>query len=428
VYWIYSFLLFVGFLIYAPAYFFRLRIGRRERLYLADRLGLRLPPPNPGRPLLWIHAVSVGEVLSLKKLVPEIKSRHPSWLIYFSVLTDTGYRVAKKALPQADAVFFVPFDFYLIVKRFFKILKPELFLLAESEFWPNLLRAAGKNVSAVLLINGRISDRSYRRYRRLKPLAKRLLRSISLYLVQSEIDEQRLKEIGVPPDLIKVAGNLKADVLLPEFKPEDEKARREMLGLPEWKRLIVAGSTHRGEEALILKAYQMARKKREDLLLVIAPRHPQRACEIEEMAAKEGLMVRRRTSLKTGDQPDVLIIDTIGELASLYALADIAFIGGSLVPHGGQNLLEPAFYGKPVFFGPHMDNFAFLAREFVRAGAARIVRSEKDLAEVFRLEDEAALRDMGRRAGDVLQSLRGATERTLSEIERLMDRARKEKL
>jgi len=420
VYSLYSFLLFFVFLFYAPIYFFRTKLWRKERLYLRERLGLRLPPKSSAGPSLWIHAVSVGEVLSLRKLLAQVKNRHPSWRIYFSTLTNTGYRIAKEKLIEADSVFFIPLDFAFVVKRFFRVLSPQLLVLAESEFWPNLLRSAKKSCQASLLINGRISLRSFKAYRRLKPLSLKVLENIDLFLVQTEQDKERIGDLGVDPKRIKVAGNLKAEVNLPSPGREDIQALKKKHGIPESKKVIVAGSTHRGEEELILEAFMEARKEREDLLLIIAPRHPERTGDVRKICLKLGLKTRRKTAPAPQEPWDVLLLDTIGELASFYALADLTFVGGSLVPHGGQNFMEPAFYEKPVFLGPHLDNFAVLADEFLRSGAARVVSGREDLAEAFRMKDEASLREMGKRAKALLNSLQGATEKTLQMIESLM--------
>ena len=422
-YWIYAWLLSLAFLLYTPVYFLRMRVGRRERLYLAERLGLRLPPRNPGAPLVWIHAVSVGEVLSLRGLLAELKKRHPGWRIYFSSLTNSGYRVAREKLSSADSVFFLPLDFAWIVRRFFSVIRPDILVLTESEFWPNLLRIGKIRSRAVLLINGRMSQRSFRKHRRWRLLSKKLLANIDLFLVQTLGDKERLEAIGVPADRIETAGNLKAEVNLPLFDPADLEGMKSNLGLSGSKKIIVAGSTHRGEENLLLSGFQKSKKDRNDLLLIIAPRHPQRTGEVEKIACGLGLRVARKTSVDSSVSWDVLILDTIGELASFYALADLAFVGGSLIPHGGQNLLEPAFYSKPIFFGPHMDNFAPLAAEFVCSHAAGMVSSLAEIAEAFRMADEIALREMGHRARKLLDSLRGATERTLTEIEMRMPSA-----
>lgn len=402
----------------------RLKLGDQESLYLRERLGLRRPSVrSPARgSAIWIHAVSVGEVLSLRHLVSEIKRRHPDWRIYFSTLTTTGYRVAKEEMSVADAVFLIPLDFGWIVRRFFSALQPRLFIVTESEFWPQLLRRAARTCSSVLLINGRISHRSFRRYRRLGNLARRFLRPIDRFLVQTESDRQRLVRIGLPPGRIEVAGNLKADICLPPMSSEERETLKRGIGLSPEKKVIVAGSTHRGEEEKILKAFKEARAVRQSLRLVIAPRHPQRSAEVEIIAKALSLKVVRKKQIEPGGPWDVLILDTIGELARLYALADLAFIGGSLVPHGGQNLLEPAFYGKPLLFGPHMENFAFLADLFVRQGAARVVKDRVELEEDFLMKDGKELAERGIRARELLISLQGATERTIRVIESSMER------
>jgi len=350
----------------------------------------------------------------------QIKKRHPSWRVYFSTLTNTGYRIAKEKLPQVDSVFFIPLDFAFTVKRVFRALNPQLLVLAESEFWPNLLRIAKRKCRATLLINGRISLRSFKSYRRLKPLSLKVLENIDFFLVQTEQDKERIEDLGIDPKRIKVAGNLKAEVSLPSLGREEIQALRKNFGIPEFKKIIVAGSTHKGEEEIILEAFGEARKEKGDLMLIIAPRHPERAGEVEKISVNLGLNVVRRTSAPP-DQPwDVLVLDTIGELAHLYALADLTFVGGSLVAHGGQNFMEPAFYEKPVFLGPHLGNFALLADQFLRSGAARVVSGKKDLAEAFLMKDEKSLQDMGKRAKALLNALQGATERTLQSIENLM--------
>ncbi len=407
--------------IYAPVYALRMKFGRKERLYLSERLGIKLPGALPGEPSIWIHAVSVGEVLSLRRLISELKRKHPSWPVYFSTLTNTGYRIAKQQLPEADAIFLVPLDLGWTVRRFFSRLRPDLFILAESEFWPHLLRQAKKTCRSVLLINGRISQRSFKRYFRFRVLAKPLLSQLDRFLVQTDSDRRRLETIGLPSERVEVAGNLKADIQLPAVTPEEIEDLKKKIGVPPGKRLIVAGSTHKGEEEQILRAFSEARRSHQDLLVVIAPRHPQRSAEVQRIATGLSLRVIRRTQADPDRTWDVLILDTIGELAKFYALADLAFVGGSLVPHGGQNLLEPAYYAKPLVFGPYMENFAPLAEEFSRSGAARIVRTQSDLQEIFLMNDRAALEDMGTKAQDLLSSLQGATDKTIQIIESFLE-------
>jgi 3-deoxy-D-manno-octulosonic-acid transferase len=420
VYAFYSCLLLISLLIYIPVYFVRIRLLRGGRLFLRDRLGQRLRDDGTQKLSLWIHAVSVGEVLSLQNLIKKIKEKHPTWTIHFSTLTNTGMRMAKEKLTDADNIFFVPLDFKHVVRRFFNTLRPKVFVLAESEFWPNLLREARRQTKGVLLINGRISSRSIKRYSRFKFLAKKILNNIDLFLVQTEKDKENLERIGVNSGVVEVVRNLKSEVNLPILIEEDLLKLKNDLSIPATKKIIVAGSTRKGEEKELVEAYARARSADENLLLILAPRHPERFDEVERICKDFPFKVMRRTQVSPNKQWDILILDTMGELAHFYALSDVSFIGGSLVPWGGQNLLEPAFYQKPIFFGPHMDNFAFLAEKFVQSGAARIVNKNKDLDEMFLIRDEKSLKNMGRSARETLNSLQGATEKTLKAIEAMM--------
>lgn len=379
-----------------------------------------VPGRDERRKAVWIHAVSVGEVLSLQSLVRELRARHPSWEIFFSTLTNTGSEMARQKLKAADHIFHVPFDFGWSVRRAFRSIRPSVLLLAESEFWPNLLREAKRSGASVILANGRVSDRSFRRYRVLKRLAARLWGYVDLFLVQTGQDKARFEALGVPPGRVKVAGNLKCETRLKDWSRAELGRLRKQIGLSARAKVIVAGSTREGEEAQLLEAFREGRRRRKDIFLIIAPRHLDRADEVEKLCRAAGWTVRRRTRLRPGQAWDVLILDTLGELAHFYALGDAAFVGGSLVPWGGHNILEPAYYGKPIFFGPHMHNFAFLAETFTREGAARVVRSRSDLARVFALTNEASLKAMGARARRTLASLQGATAKTVESIERSM--------
>lgn len=419
-YVVYSLLLFLSFAVYIPVYFVRLRMMKGERLYLKERMGFSLPQTQSDSPALWIHAVSVGEVLSLQGLVRKIKEKHPGWIIYFSTLTNTGMRVAKDKLAEVDHIFFIPLDFKRIVNKTFKRLNPRVFILAESEFWPNLLREAKRQTRGVLLINGRISSKSFKRYRRMKRWMISILKNIDHFLVQTEKEKLRLEELGIAPERVEIAGNLKSEINLPRHDPKDLLQLKRNLNIPEGKKLVLAGSTRKGEEERLCKAFAAARSKDENLLLILAPRHPERAKDVEKICRTFSLQTERRTALIPDRPWDVLILDTLGELAQFYALCDMAFVGGSLVPWGGHNLMEPAFYGKPVFFGPHMENFAHLAGTFVEAGAAQVVSSDEDLTEMFLNRDEDRLACMAASASKALNSLQGATERTLQVIEEMM--------
>jgi len=379
-----------------------------------------LPKERSQRKSIWIHAVSVGEVLSLQNLIQELRAKHPGEEINFSSLTNTGLRMAKEKLQGVDNIFFVPLDFVSVVRKYFKTFNPKLFVLAESEFWPNLLRVAKKHGCPVLLINGRISERSFRRYSRLRLLAKKVLKNIDLFLVQTEEDKERLEKIGLDSLQVEVAGNLKAEIDLPLLTNKEISSLKKNFTIPEGKKVIVAGSTCKGEEELLLSAFSKARKARNDLLLILAPRQPGRFNEVERISKDFPFSVRRRTKLSSDDKWEVLILDTIGELAHFYALSDVAFVGGSLVSWGGHNLLEPAFYKKPIFFGPFMKNFAYLAEKFVQSEAARITHNQEDLVEMFLMKDEKSLSEMGDKAKQTLDSLKGATQKTLKAIEAML--------
>ncbi|MEA3421254.1 MAG: 3-deoxy-D-manno-octulosonic acid transferase [Acidobacteriota bacterium] len=402
---------------YILIYFVKLKLLKRENLYLCERLGFRLPKGQNQRKSLWIHAVSVGEVLSLQNLTIEIKKRHPDWVIYFSSLTNTGMRMAKEKLFEADNIFFIPIDFQCVTRKFFKALKPKLFILAESEFWPNLLKTAREYTDGVLLINGRISTDSFKRFKRFKFLMKKVLSNIDFFLVQTEREKEGLEKIGISPEYIEVSGTLKSEISLPVLDKKSISKLKKDLSIPETKKVILAGSTRKGEEEKLLEAYAKAKEIRKDILLILAPRHLERACEVERICKKFSFNVMKRTSVYQGLQWDILILDSLGELAQFYALSDVSFIGGSLVPWGGQNLLEPAFYSKPIFFGLHMDNFAYLAEKFVNSGAAQIIYKDEELIELFLFKDENRLREMGNKAKEILNSLQGATKRTLEVIE-----------
>jgi len=420
VYILYSCLLFFALLALLPVYVFRKEALRGESLHLGQRLGFVRPRRNPRRRAVWIHAVSVGEVLSLQSLVRRLRARHPSWEIFFSTLTETGYRQAREKLRAVDHLFFVPFDFGWSVRRVLRAVRPSVLVLAESEFWPNLLRQARRHSAAVLLANGRISDRSFGRYRKLKLLTRFLWPNVSRFLVQTAQDKSRLEALGVESRRVEVSGNLKSEVSLQAMTPAAVRRMKARLGLSVKGKVVVAGSTRPGEEEALVKGFAEARRRRDDVCLILAPRHPDRIAEVERICAGAGFAVCRRTEARPGRRWDILVLDTMGELAHFYALGDAAFIGGSLVPWGGHNILEPAYYGKPVFFGPHMHNFSYLAGVFLRAGGAAVVTEGKDLAEVFSFRREKAMKAMGLRAKRTLDSLQGATDRTIEAIEHLM--------
>ncbi|MHB8055022.1 MAG: 3-deoxy-D-manno-octulosonic acid transferase [Candidatus Aminicenantales bacterium] len=403
-----------------PVYFVRRRLRRGEALHLKERLGFVLPVPKGGRPFVWIHAVSVGEVLSLQSLVRRIRETRPDWEIGFSVLTHSGYKMALGKIKDADHIFFLPFDLDWSVRRIFSRLKPSLLVLAESEYWPRLLKETGRRGCPVLVVNGRVSFRTFKRMRRLRFPARRLLSAVSCFLVQTPLDRERLEEIGVPSGKIQVAGNLKCETRLPELTAAEITADKTALGIPEGDKVIVAGSVHPGEGQTLIEAFRTARRRHPGIRLVLAPRHPEKFADLPGDPSLAEFAIQKKTGLDPSRPWDILLLDTIGELARVYAACDVAFIGGSLVPWGGQNLLEPAFYGKPIIFGPHMHNFAALAETFELGGGAKTVRTAEEIAAYFAFEDPVGMKEMGRTSREILLSLQGATERALQAMESMM--------
>jgi len=413
-------------------------LRHKYRRSLPERLGRVATWTGPVPPI-WLHAVSVGEVMAATPLALELASRRPDLPLLVSTVTDTGRAVAEQRLPARQYVFF-PLDFGWAVRPALDRLRPRAVLLTETEIWPNFIRACGMRGIPVVLINGRISPRSFSRYRRVRPLFARVLQGIGLFCMQTSQDAARILELGAPEDRVHVVGNLKFDLAMAGHTGEG-LAVRTMLGLPNARPVLVAGSTHRGEEESVLKAFQAARRAAADLVLLLAPRHPERLAEVEGLLAQAGLQWVRRSRLPappapacaTADRsrqaglpveelPPVILLDTMGELAKLYAAGTIVYVGGSLVPIGGHNVLEAAAYARPVLFGPHMGNFAEMARLFLEQGAGLQVRDATELGEqIVRLFAEPAVaRRMGEVGRRIVDTHRGASRRTVDLLETVL--------
>ena len=345
-------------------------------------------------------------------LAKELRARHPEIPLLVSTATETGRSVAEQRLPAERFVFF-PLDFGWAVAPALDRLRPRLVLLTETEIWPNFLAACAERGVALAVVNGRISPRSFRRYRLARPWLSRILRDIRLFCMQSEDDAARILALGAVADRVRVTGNVKFDLPAGQVNPAEVRGR---LGLPKSRRLVVGGSTHRGEEEPLLRAFTGALASRPDLCLLLAPRHPDRLEEVERLVARFRLGCLRRSRLPGPplDGVGVVLLDTVGELASLYAAAQVVFIGGSLIPHGGQNLLEPAAHGRPVLHGPSMHNFAEMRALFDGAGAALQVEGAEDLQRHLEalLDDSERADRMGETGRAILDAHRGATRRT----------------
>ena len=387
--------------------------GAALRFY-NDVLGL------PSEPRCWIHAVSVGESAAAVPLVEGIRQRWPELGIVVSTITPTGARIVGERLAGTATHRFFPIDLPGPVRHALDATRPHFFIAIETELWPNFLRALARRGIPAMIANGRISDRSFRRYGWVRGLMRRVLANVSVFAMQTEEDARRIIALGAPPARVVVTGNLKSD-LLPDAAGEDAAAWRGRLRLAADARLWIAGSTHRGEETLVLDAFLHARARRPELALLLAPRHPERVEEVETLIRERGLAAVRRSRLPADAAPGaVVILDTVGELAALYALAEIVFVGGSLVPIGGHNVLEPAMRGKPVLVGPHMSNFREGAELLQRSGGGLVVKDGPELErEVARLLDDRALaRRMGEAARQAFAGRQGAVSATLDLVGR----------
>ena len=429
-YAVYSVLIVLFFAVTSPYLLYQAIRYRKYVRSLRQRLGyLPLSFNLDGDDSIWIHAVSVGEVLTARALLPELRERYPRLRIFLSTTTMTGQQVARNNLQYVDEVFYFPFDLRFIVRRTLRLVRPKLFIVMETEIWPNLLRACREAGVKTVLVNGRISSRSYPRYRMARGFFRVVLSDIDRFCMQSAESARRIVEIGADPARVLVTGSLKFDSLdIPGAAgAAADRGRNRVLRYfriaPE-RPVVMAASTLKGEEEPVFEAFQRIRANRSNALLIIAPRKPERFDEVERIARRGGWNVARRSELRVDAEPrnDVIVLDTIGELAQLYQIGTVVFVGGSLVDAGGHNILEPAVFGKPIVFGPHMENFAEIAQAFLEQGAAVQVKSGRELetALLELLGDPVRRASLGAAARALVEANRGARAKSLGAIAQLM--------
>ena len=376
-------------------------------------------------PVLWIHAVSLGEVVAVVPLVKALQERYPNWSFLVSTITETGREAVEQGLAGVAHHCYLPFDFPWAVQAYVKRIRPAAFLFVETELWPNLLKCFSRNGIPTILINGRLSSRSFGRYRLFRGFMTEVLSFVNYCLMQSERDAQRIQELGARSEHVCRTGNMKFDQDIQSGSASLPPITRSVLGLLENEELIVAGSTHSEEEDQLLQCYERLHRMISASVLLLAPRHIERVANVEAKVRAHGFDYVRRSDMKAGrvvqqqlERPRVIILDTRGELAQVYALGRVAFVGGTLVPVGGHNLLEPAQWGVPVFFGPFTDHCSEVANLLVQAGGGGQV---KDAEELFTkllqaFQDASLTQQMGSAASRVVEENRGVVKRNLELI------------
>ena len=410
---LYSFIYLIAIIILLPFEYLKRPKEIRSK-WLREKFGLIKEVKGES---IWIHAVSVGEVIAAAPLLKRIKEQYPSKSIIISTITDTGQKVAGERAPEGTIIIYLPFDMSSVLSRTLNKARPELLIVIETEIWPNLIRVFRENGIPVLLLNGRISENSFRGYRKIAFFMKRVLSHIDFFGMQGDEYADRIKRLGVDSEKVSTLGNFKFDT-----KPPGD--------IPSWTakiggRTILAGSTHDGEEELITDVYLELKKEFPDLNLIIAPRHPERFKPVEDMLRSKGVSFMKRSaidSLVSGQSLKgvIILLDTVGELSSVYGISDIAIIGKSFRGLGGQNPLEPACWSKPIVCGPHMENFPFI-QKFYREDAALETREEELLLTIKDLlHSPEKAKAIGLRAGELFKKNAGAVERAMEIVERYL--------
>lgn len=451
----YNLAYFIFGMFYLPVFFRRVHQAEDPKKMLAERLGFlpgasAVPPVQSAQKLVWIHAVSVGEVMAVKSFLEGFLGRFPDYRILLTTVTPTGQNVAKALETQRLDLSYFPFDFTFSCRRFFKTWKPECVCLVETEIWPNFLMEAGKAGVPVGIINARLSEKSAARYRKARSIFRPLFQRLSFILAQTQDDARRFMELGVNPERIEILGNMKFDnVPCASPEPLEDSALRGRWGFSPQDRIWIAGSTHPGEEIKLIEIFSDLRREYPSLKMVLAPRHIERSPSLAEVIQRRGLSVQLSSAFRSTPSPsplplaggekkgegvesfeledgvphfDVLLLDQLGILKKLYQLANVVFMGGSLVKRGGQNPIEPASVSKAIVHGPFVFNFQNIYQTFDQEGGALEIQDARELAWVLKrmLADESECLRLGDRAFRIVRQLQGATERHLLWIENFL--------
>ena len=427
-YWIYNILLLIYWIGLVPVLLYRMVVKQGFYERLKPSMGFMTPALQEriaGRPIIWVHAASVGEIVAASPIVKDIQREFPQVAVVVSVVTNVGYGMAERILPDAEGIIFFPLDRPFFVRRALHLFNPLAILLVETELWPNFLRIAKNEEIPVMMVNGRISGRSHKRYMRIQSFVKGMLGSIDRFCMQSNIAAEYITDLGAHPSQVTVTGNTKYDQTYATVTEAEKEELLSQFGFSGHFPIIVVGSTHKGEEEIILQAFTGLLQQYPKARLLLAPRQIVRAEEIVTMCESYGLQAVRRSTMgrPTDEGAPVVILDTIGELGRLYALGDIIFVGGSFVPVGGHNILEPAAHGKPIVVGPHMFNFTEIYQLLSDRGACRMVHSAEELQAEWTLlsEQEEVRTERGTHCLELVVENQGATRRNVQELRQLLE-------
>ncbi len=428
-YTVYNLILMCLTVVLSPLIGIILAVRRKYRCGFFEKCGMlpaRVVEACEENPPIWVHAVSVGEVMAAVPLLKEMKKRLPGIPILLSTVTETGHQTAHRNAKVADHILFFPFDYPFIVNRVVEKISPRAFITLETEIWPNFLRALSKQSIPSIIVSGRISSSSYKSYTSFGFFFKKVLAHIHSFCMQTDTDAQRIIGIGAAPERVTVSGNIKFDQQVPPITEKEKADIYKRLHISPDQKILIAGSTHRGEEEIVLDVFQSLKKKHPDLVLILAPRHPERFAEAEELLKQYGCNYIKKTALQAGTPEttrDIILLDTIGELSKIYSIGTVIVIGGSLVPGiGGHNVLEPAVFSKPVLFGANMSNFAEIAAILTgQGGAVQVTDKEEFITTALNLFDDPGRgRDIGATAFKAIEDNSGAVNRCMGVIEPLL--------